>query len=512
MLLKNIACINTNTGTWRKLQLNAFQHSIVSNSNNRYNSNFGSYINDSCMDIETLPKVIVISGATGVGKSDIALKLCETITQNISNYNKVKLNNISNTSMVDKSKIGKMGKIKLVDNRKCEIVIADSVQIYKHLNIGSTKPTTNEMTSVEHHLVGNVDLSTQETGLTAGSYVDCAMEAIESINSRGNIAIVVGGATMWIDWLLYGKPKLAKLTSKKVRERVQESLALYQYPHNNNDSVQILTREERWKAAIDCVCSTINTYINSNSNPNSSTMVNTSKSKDVNKTESLRALLPLVSKVHNNNYKQLSRYMEIAISTSEDSEMEEDVGGNSGNSSTSSGNGSSGSNSATTSHSDHSKGLFHMFPPRPDGTERVKCFFLTSPRVTLYNRIDERCIRMLEKGLLTEVTSLLINNHLVDISSTGSGTGGGSNPEADPSSNPTTNINPQSNHTPSVNTPTLAPAPVYTASAAVIASQSIGYRQSIEFLMLAARSGGDSDTSTGTGGDLIYEQFQHYLR
>ena len=133
----------------------------------------------STSSIFRLPKVFIIAGATCTGKSDAALKLCLTINKQ---YNKA----------------------------CCEIVIADSVQVYKHLTVGCTKPTKQEQQLVPHHLVDCNELGANPS-MSAGDFVDMAMAAIVDINSRGKIAVVVGGATMWLDWLIYGKPNSPKL-------------------------------------------------------------------------------------------------------------------------------------------------------------------------------------------------------------------------------------------------------------------------------------------------------------
>jgi len=107
--------------------------------------------------------VVVVVGPTASGKSDLALALAET--------------------------------------RSGEIVGADSVQVYRHFDIGSSKPTRDEQARVTHHLVDVVDPTEP---MDAASYADRAASAIAGIIARGSLPIVCGGTFLWIRALLYG--------------------------------------------------------------------------------------------------------------------------------------------------------------------------------------------------------------------------------------------------------------------------------------------------------------------
>jgi tRNA dimethylallyltransferase len=79
-----------------------------------------------------------------------------------------------------------------------EIVSADSVQIYEKLDIGSAKPTPEEMDGVVHHMVGNVPL---ENALSVAQYQQMAFECIEDILGRGKLPLIVGGTGLYINAL-----------------------------------------------------------------------------------------------------------------------------------------------------------------------------------------------------------------------------------------------------------------------------------------------------------------------
>lgn len=80
-----------------------------------------------------------------------------------------------------------------------EIVSADSMQIYKEMDIATAKPTEAEMQGIPHHLISIID--SDET-FSVASYKEKAMEAIEGIFSRGKNPVVVGGTGLYIDTLI----------------------------------------------------------------------------------------------------------------------------------------------------------------------------------------------------------------------------------------------------------------------------------------------------------------------
>ena len=70
-----------------------------------------------------------------------------------------------------------------------EIVSADSRQIYKHLTIGTAKPTPDEMEQVPHHLVDVID---PDVWMTLGEYQTRAYAAIDAVLAAGRVPLLVG--------------------------------------------------------------------------------------------------------------------------------------------------------------------------------------------------------------------------------------------------------------------------------------------------------------------------------
>lgn len=82
-----------------------------------------------------------------------------------------------------------------------ELVGADSVQVYRGFDIGSAKPTPEELRGVRHHLLDVLD---PDQPIDAGGYADMADETIADIASRGALPIVVGGTGLWLRALVRG--------------------------------------------------------------------------------------------------------------------------------------------------------------------------------------------------------------------------------------------------------------------------------------------------------------------
>lgn len=82
-----------------------------------------------------------------------------------------------------------------------EIVSADSIQIYKYMNIGSAKPTKEEMQGVRHHLIDFVE---PDRRYSVADYKREAIRNIEEIRKREKTPIIVGGTGLYINSLIYG--------------------------------------------------------------------------------------------------------------------------------------------------------------------------------------------------------------------------------------------------------------------------------------------------------------------
>ena len=80
-----------------------------------------------------------------------------------------------------------------------EIVSADSMQIYKDMDIATAKPTAEEMQGIPHHLISIVE---SDESFSVAAYKEKAVEAIADIFCRGRIPVVVGGTGLYIDTLV----------------------------------------------------------------------------------------------------------------------------------------------------------------------------------------------------------------------------------------------------------------------------------------------------------------------
>ena len=109
------------------------------------------------------PAIVVLSGATGVGKTRRAIELCRSIGG--------------------------------------EIIGADSVQVYRGFDIGSCKPGAEELGGIAHHLL---DVVEPTEPIDAARFAALADRAIADIAARGRVPVVVGGTGLWLRALLRG--------------------------------------------------------------------------------------------------------------------------------------------------------------------------------------------------------------------------------------------------------------------------------------------------------------------
>jgi len=89
----------------------------------------------------------------------------------------------------------------LAPRLNAEIVSVDSMQVYRHMDIGTAKPTAADRAAVTHHLIDVVDPS---ESMSVARFVQMADAAIADIRSRGRSALVVGGTPLYLMGLMYG--------------------------------------------------------------------------------------------------------------------------------------------------------------------------------------------------------------------------------------------------------------------------------------------------------------------
>ena len=109
------------------------------------------------------PRVLVIAGPTGAGKSDYALQLAQRVP--------------------------------------VEIISVDSAQVYRGMDIGTAKPSAAEQAAVPHHLL---DLCEPESAYSAGQFRRDALDCIAQIAGRGRVPLLVGGTMLYFRSLFQG--------------------------------------------------------------------------------------------------------------------------------------------------------------------------------------------------------------------------------------------------------------------------------------------------------------------
>jgi tRNA dimethylallyltransferase len=91
--------------------------------------------------------------------------------------------------------------VALAERLDGEVISADSVQVYRGLDVGSGKPTTEELQRAPHHLVSVLDPMEH---VDASSWATRATRAVEDVRARGKVPIVCGGTFLWVKALLFG--------------------------------------------------------------------------------------------------------------------------------------------------------------------------------------------------------------------------------------------------------------------------------------------------------------------
>jgi len=128
-------------------------------------------------------QIIIICGPTGVGKTSFAIRLAREFGGHI--------------------------------------VGADSMQIYRHMDIGTAKPTTEEKSAVPHHMVDIVD---PDQSFDAAAYGERAGLIIQTLLSNKTVPFVVGGTGLYIKALQYGLFE-SRTSDMKVRTLLKAQLA-----------------------------------------------------------------------------------------------------------------------------------------------------------------------------------------------------------------------------------------------------------------------------------------------
>lgn len=98
-----------------------------------------------------------------------------------------------------------------------EVVSCDSMQVYKRMDIGTAKPTLEEMQGIPHHMI---DVAEPWEDFSVSRYCDMAAPIVDDIISRGKTAVIAGGTGLYMDALIRGNA-FAPFPATGVRERLE---------------------------------------------------------------------------------------------------------------------------------------------------------------------------------------------------------------------------------------------------------------------------------------------------
>lgn len=164
-----------------------------------------------------MDKIIILTGPTAVGKSELSIKLAKAING--------------------------------------EIISADSIQVYKELNIGSAKIKPEEMQGIKHYLI---DVLEPDEDFNIYIFKNMAKQAIEDIRSKNKVPVIVGGTGFYIQSIIYDidfdtednskvRIELERLAKEKGSEYIYEELkkvdkesALKIHPNNTKRLIRAL--------------------------------------------------------------------------------------------------------------------------------------------------------------------------------------------------------------------------------------------------------------------------------
>ena len=127
--------------------------------------------------------------------------------------------------------VGKTGvSILLAKELKTEIISADSMQIYRHMDIGTAKPSKEERTIVKHHMI---DIVNPWKSYSTGKYITAVIPIIDKLHGKVKIPIVVGGTGLYITamtrGIFSGPPADWTLREELLSMEKEERGSLYNY-------------------------------------------------------------------------------------------------------------------------------------------------------------------------------------------------------------------------------------------------------------------------------------------
>ena len=127
--------------------------------------------------------LIILTGPTAVGKTDLSIKLSKSLN--------------------------------------AEIISADSMQIYKYMDIGSAKVTKEEMDGVIHYMIDEV---TPDVPFSVSEFQMRSEKYIEEINKKGKNVLITGGTGLYLNSLIYNMDFAKSNANNEIREKLEQEL------------------------------------------------------------------------------------------------------------------------------------------------------------------------------------------------------------------------------------------------------------------------------------------------
>ena len=127
--------------------------------------------------------LIILTGPTAVGKTDLSIKLSKSLN--------------------------------------AEIISADSMQIYKYMDIGSAKITKEEMDNVVHHMIDEV---TPDVPFSVSEFQTRSEKYINDIHEKGKRVLVTGGTGLYLNSLIYNMDFAKSDANNEIREKLEKEL------------------------------------------------------------------------------------------------------------------------------------------------------------------------------------------------------------------------------------------------------------------------------------------------
>lgn len=127
--------------------------------------------------------LIILTGPTAVGKTDLSIKLSKSLN--------------------------------------AEIISADSMQIYKYMDIGSAKVTKEEMDGVIHYMIDEV---TPDVSFSVSEFQMRSEKYIEEINKKGKNVLITGGTGLYLNSLIYNMDFAKSNANNEIREKLEQEL------------------------------------------------------------------------------------------------------------------------------------------------------------------------------------------------------------------------------------------------------------------------------------------------